>query len=108
MTWGELDEACFDKILAMIWNIGMSLRHLLGWVVGAFSSRADLVLENLALRQQILALHVQRPRRRLGALQKLFWVVLRRLWSGWAGPLVVVTPRTGVGWHRAGFRLPSG
>jgi hypothetical protein len=31
--------------------------------------------------------------------------VLRRLWSGWKTPLVLVTPRTVVGWHRAGFRL---
>ena len=34
----------------------MSLRHLLGWVVSAFSSREDLVLENLALRRQLRAL----------------------------------------------------
>ena len=92
---------CSDKILAMI----VSLRHLLGWIVSAFSSREDLILENLALRQQLLALHAKRPRRRLTALHKLFWVVLRRLWSGWKEPLILVTPRTVVGWHRAGFRL---
>ena len=34
----------------------------------------DLVLENLALRRQLLALHAQQPRRRLTALHKLFWV----------------------------------
>jgi hypothetical protein len=44
------------------------LRHLLGWMVSVFSSREDLVLENLALRQQLLALHAKRPRRRLTAL----------------------------------------
>ena len=33
-----------------------SLRHFLGWMVSAFRSREDLVLENLALRQQLLAL----------------------------------------------------
>src|SRR5712692_8048334 len=100
----ELDVRCSDKILAMILTIVMSLRHLLGWLVSAFSSREDLILENLALRQQLLALHANRPRRRLPALHKLFWVVLRRLWSGWKGPLILVTPRTVVGWHRAGFR----
>src|SRR5271154_6352291 len=65
----------------------------------------DLVLENLALRRQLLALHAQRPRRRLTALHKLFWVALRMCWSGWRQPLVLVTPRTVVNWHRAGFRL---
>src|ERR1700682_2348013 len=83
----------------------MSLRHFLGWLVSSFSCRADLVLENLALRRQLLALHAQRPRRRLTVLHKLFWVALRMCWSGWRQPLVLVTPRTVVNWHRAGFRL---
>src|SRR6202048_1538372 len=74
-------------------------------MVSAFSSREDLVLETLALRQQLLALHGTRPRRRLTALHKLFWVALRTFWSGWTKPLVLVTPRTVVSWHRAVFRL---
>src|ERR1700757_3347348 len=81
------------------------LRHLIGWVISAFRSREDLILENLALRQQLLALRTRRPRRRLSALHKLFWIVLRRLWVGLRKPLILVTPRTVVGWHRAGFRL---
>ena len=89
----------------MILVIVTSLRHFLGWTVSAFSSRQNLILENLALRQQLLALHAKRPRRRLTTLQKLFWVVLLRLWSEWERALVLVTPRTVVGWHRAGFRL---
>jgi putative transposase len=83
----------------------MSLRHLLGWTVSAFRSREDLVLENLALHQQLLALHAQRPQHRLTALHKLFWVALRTFRSGWTKPLILVTPRTVVNWHRAGFRL---
>ena len=83
----------------------IACRHLLGWLLSAFRSRQDLILENLALRQQLLALHAQRPRRRLTAGQKLFWVGLRKLWTRWKQPLIVVTPRTVVGWHRAGFRL---
>jgi hypothetical protein len=83
----------------------LALRHLLGWMVSAFRSREGLVLENLALHQQLLILHAQRPRRRLSALHKLFWVALRTIWSGWRKPLVLVTPRTVVNWHRAGFRL---
>jgi len=84
----KLASDCSDQILVMI----VSLRHLLGWMVSAFSSREDLVLENLALRQQLLALHATRPRRRLTALHKLFWVALRTFWSGWTKPLVLVTP----------------
>ena len=61
----------------------VSLRHFLGWLVSAFHSREDLILENLALRRQLLALHTQQPRRRLTALHKLFWVALRTFRSGW-------------------------
>jgi hypothetical protein len=71
----------------------VSLRHLFGWVISACRSREDLILENLALHQQLLALHSQRPRRRLTALHKLFWVVLRTFWSGWRKPLVLVVVR---------------
>jgi putative transposase len=81
------------------------LRHLLGWIVGVFRFRENLILENLALRQQLLALHAQRPRRRLSLIHKLFWIALPGVWSGWKESLVLVTPRTVVGWHRAGFRL---
>ena len=59
------------------------LRHLMGWIGGGFRSREDLILENLVLRQQLLALHAKRPRRRLSTMHKLFWITLRKLWSGW-------------------------
>ena len=68
-----------DKILAMI----VWLRYFLGWLRSTFCAREDLILENLALRQQLLVLHAERPRRRLTTSQKLFWVVLRRLWARW-------------------------
>src|SRR5262250_822203 len=101
MTWRNARFGLFRYDSAMI----ASLRHFLCWLVSAFRSREDLVLENLALHQQLLALHAQRPRRRLTAMHKLFWVALRTFWSGWRKPLVLVTPRTVVKWHRAGFRL---
>jgi hypothetical protein len=50
-----------------------------GWLV--LSVAVDLAFENMALRRQLLALHTQRPRRRLTALHKLFWVALRVCWS---------------------------
>src|SRR5215831_17111014 len=101
MTYRKTEFDSSDNILDMI----VSLRHLLWWIVSSFRAREDLVLENLALRRQLLALHTQRPRTRLTALHKLFWIALRTFWSGWRKPLVLVTPRTVVNWHRAGFRL---
>jgi putative transposase len=70
-----------------------------------FCTHQTLVLENLALRQQLVVLTRRHPRPRLGPLDKLFWVAARRFWSGWNKPLILVTPETVVRWHRTGFRL---
>jgi putative transposase len=80
---------------------------LLLWIralLRLFRSRGSLVLENLALRQQLTVLKRQHRRPSLGIVDKIFWVVARRLWSGWKHSLIIVTPETVVRWHRAGFR----
>ncbi len=83
----------------------VTICHLFGWVGDCFRSREDLILENLALRQQLLTLHSRRPRPRLGLVEKVFWLALRRFWSEWKNSLIVVTPQTVIRWHCAGFRL---
>jgi putative transposase len=70
-----------------------------------FHSRGETALEILALRQQIVALKRKRPRPRLNQFDRLFWIILRRVWSRWTEVLVAVKPETVVSWHRAGFRL---
>lgn len=72
--------------------------------VQLFRSRRDLLLENLALRQQLAVLRQRHPQPRFAASGRLFWVVLRRLWSGWKSALILVQPETVVRWHRSGFR----
>ena len=61
-------------------------------------------LEILALRQQVAVLKRKRPRPPLSWSDRLFWIVLRRFWSGWKDVLAIVKPDTVVAWHRAGFR----
>ena len=63
------------------------------------------MLENLALRQQLAVFKRQQPRPRLGAIDKLFWVLARRFWAHWKKALVIVLPDTVVRWHRSGFKL---
>jgi hypothetical protein len=36
---------------------------------------------------------------------RLFWVLLHRVWSQWSNPLLIVKPDTVIRWHRTGFRL---
>lgn len=71
----------------------------------SFQSRRDLVLENLALRQQLSVLAARNPRPRLAAPVRLFWITLWRFWPGWKRALVIVQPETVVRWHRAGFKM---
>src|SRR5512136_3132168 len=70
-----------------------------------FRSRYSLTLEILALRQQLGVLKRKNPRPRLQIHDRVFWILLRRLWPAWKNILVIVKPETVVAWHRAGFRL---
>jgi putative transposase len=69
-----------------------------------FVPRHKLALEAAALRQQLSVFKRKQPRPKLDPLDRLFWIVLRRLWDGWSEALIVVRPETVVSWHRAGFR----
>jgi putative transposase len=69
-------------------------------VCSALKSHRVLVLENLALRHQVSLLMRRDARPRPRPLDRLLWIMLRRLWSGWRTALVVVKPGTVVRWHR--------
>jgi putative transposase len=75
-----------------------------GLLVRAAISHRRLLLENLALRQQLAVLERRLPQPRFRFADRLFWVVLRKLWPGWKRALVLVQPETVVRWHRAGFK----
>ena len=66
---------------------------------------ADVALENLALRHQLLVLQRSVGRPRLSRWDRIFWVWLSRLWTGWRTTLVIVRPATVLAWHRRGFQL---
>ncbi|TWT72844.1 Integrase core domain protein [Posidoniimonas polymericola] len=71
----------------------------------AVAPRACLAAENAALRQQLACYKRKRGRPRIAAPDRLFWVMLKRFWSGWRSSLVIVQPDTVCRWHRQGFRL---
>jgi hypothetical protein len=77
----------------------------LGTIMRLFCARHKLVLENLALRQQLAVFKRRHPRPRLDSFDKLFWIAARQVWSDWKQPLIIVLPDTVVRWHRAGFKL---
>ena len=77
----------------------------LGLLTRCLQSHRRLLLENLALRQQLAVLKRKHPRPRMGTVDKILWVFARRFWGAWKQSLVLVNPETVVRWHRAGFRL---
>ena len=78
---------------------------LIGAILRLFRARRTLLLENLALRQQLAALKRRHPRPRLTIFGKVFWVLARKFWSGWKQALIVVSPDTVVRWHKSAFVL---
>jgi putative transposase len=82
-----------------------TLKLLLFLLTRSFPTRRDLVLENLALGQQLSTLARRRPRPRFTNADRLLCVLLQCLWPGWKNALVLVQPDTVVRWHREGFKL---
>ena len=63
-------------------------RHPLFGMANELRSRQHLIVENLALRQQVAVLSRQQRRPRLRPSDRLFWCLLSRLWSPWRTALV--------------------
>jgi len=74
-------------------------------VIAGFLGRRNLVLENLALRHQLLVLNRKVKSPTLRNSDRLFWANLSAIWSRWTKALVIVQPQTVMGWHQTGFRL---
>jgi len=81
---------------------------ILGALVAALRPRASLVVENLALRQQLVVLRRAVPRPRLRPVDRAFWAVLSRAWSRWADALIIVKPATVVAWASSRIRALLG
>ena len=81
------------------------LKMVVSWPFLIGLQRKELLLEVLALRQQVLILQRDRPRPRLTAGDRLFWILLSRVWSGWRRSLVLFQPKTVVRWQRMSFWL---
>lgn len=80
------------RFLALIWTL---LRK----------DPRNLTLENLALRQQLTVYKRHHPRPQLPRRDRLFWVLLSKIWGGWRKALIIVKPETVIGWHRQGFKF---
>ena len=80
------------------------LLHLLRLLPFLVGGHRQLVLENLALRQQLAVYRRLAPCPRPRPADRLFWTGLARIWTGWRQALVIVSPDTVLRWQRRHFR----
>src|ERR1700686_2704407 len=70
-----------------------------------FARRARLETENLLLRQQLIVLRRQHPKRvRLLNIDRLLFVWLYRLYPSLLDAIIIIQPETVIRWHRCRFR----
>ena len=75
-------------------------------LLASLRSRAELQVEIAALHHQLRVLQRRRGGRpQLRPADRILWAWLARRWPGWRRALVIVKPKTVLGWHRLGFRL---
>jgi hypothetical protein len=72
------------------------------WLFG--KGHRDVVLENLALRQQISIYQRKQKRPRLTRGDRWFWMTVSVMWKNWRQALLIVHPDTVVRWQRERFR----
>lgn len=82
-----------------------TLGNFVLFIWSKFKIISNLAAENLALRQQLVVMKRVNKRPKIRMVDRLFWVVLSRIWTPWRKSLVIVTPDTVVHWHRKGFKL---
>ena len=81
------------------------LRLAAAFLLSLLKSRRRLVLDNLALRQQVTMLRQSVKKPSPSMADKLFWILFSRYVDGWREILHGLHPDTVVRWHRQGFRL---
>ncbi len=69
-----------------------------------FKSKSDLLLESLALRQQLAKYLTKNIKPKLTDVDRFFWVGLRQVWGKWANSLIIVKPETVIDWQNRRFK----
>jgi putative transposase len=82
-----------------------NLRLVVTFLGSLFKSQRQLVLETVALRQQVTMLRQSVKRPRATPADKLFWIFFSRYVDGWRATLHALYPDTVVRWHRQGFTI---
>jgi hypothetical protein len=66
------------------------LLAMLAYLRAFLMPRHSLAMETAALRQQLGVYKRKQPRPKLNRFDRLFWVVVRRVWNNWSEALILV------------------
>ena len=66
-------------------------------------SKSELIIENLALRQQLAIYQTKKTKPRLTNFDRSFWIALKQSWNEWIDHLIIVKPETVVDWQKRRF-----
>jgi hypothetical protein len=80
------------------------IQVVLAELFSSMKTQRALVLENLALRHQVVMLKRSVKRARPSRMDRLFWLTFARSVGNWRENLIALHPDTVVRWHREGFR----
>jgi len=81
-----------------------SIQKDLNWIFQKLNIIANLTAENIALCHQLAVLKRNQNRAILKNRDRLFWMILSRIWSGWRNAIMIVQPDTVVRWHKRTFK----
>ena len=93
--------ACASQAVIMMKTLGNLV--LLIW--SKIKASSNLAAENLALRQQLAVMKRRNKRPIIRKVDRLFWVLLSRIWTPWRKSLVILKPDTVVHWNHKGFKF---
>lgn len=88
----------------MQWTRPTSRSHFTGTLNDLAHTRAELMVENALLRQQLIILRRQVKLPACTKTDRMLLVLLTRATRSWKQALLIVQPDTLLGWHRQAFR----
>ena len=69
-----------------------------------FKSKNDIIIENLALRQQLATYTARKKKPTIKERDLAFWIALKKSWFNWTKTLIIVKPETVIDWQRRRFK----
>jgi len=63
-----------------------------------------LVIQNISMHQQLAIYKRKKKKTKLKERDRLFWILLSKLWPDWQSTLVIVKPETVIKWNQRRFK----